>query len=103
MVRLGNHWQRGKESQAMPILEVSDDGVLHVPGELLAGAQPHARFELDVLGDVVLLRPAGATSAFWQQATPMERAEAFERWASTSPPDTPDLPAERLRREGIYE
>ncbi|MGD0901058.1 MAG: hypothetical protein ABR915_24775 [Thermoguttaceae bacterium] len=87
----------------MPILEVSDDGVLRVPGELLAGARPHAQFELDVLGDLVLLRPAGTTGALWRQATPIERAEAFERWAATSPPDTPDLPAESLRREGIYE
>jgi hypothetical protein len=87
----------------MPILEISDDGVLHVPGELLAGAQPHAQFELDVLGEVVVLRPAGADRPFWRQATPGERAEAFERWASRSPPDAPDLPAESLRREGLYD
>jgi hypothetical protein len=87
----------------MPILEVSDDGVLHVPGELLAGAQPHAQFELDVLGEVVVLRPAGAERPFWRQATPGQRAEAFEQWASTSLPDAPDLPAESLRREGLYD
>jgi hypothetical protein len=87
----------------MPILEVGEDGVLRVPGEFLAGAPPHAQFELDVLGEVMLLRPAGGTRPFWQQATPAERAEAFEQWASTSPPDTPDLPAESLRREGLYD
>ena len=87
----------------MPILEVSDDGVLHVPGELLAGAQPHAQFELDVLGEVVVLRPAGKERPFWRRATPGERAEAFEQWASTSLPDAPDLPAEALRRESIYD
>ena len=87
----------------MPILEVGDDGVLRVPGELLAGAQPHARFELDVLGEVTLLRPAGAERPFWRQAAPAERAAAFERWASTSVPDTPDLPAECLRRESLYD
>ena len=87
----------------MPILEVSDDGVLRVPSELLAGAQPRARFELDVLGEVVVLRPAGAERPFWRQATPGQRAQAFERWASTSRPDAPDLPAESLRREGIYD
>jgi len=32
----------------MTILEVGDDGVLHVPGELLAGAKPHAQLEPDV-------------------------------------------------------
>jgi hypothetical protein len=87
----------------MPVLEVGDDGVLHVPGEFLAGAQPHAQFELDVLGEVMLLRPAGAVRPFWQQATPAERAEAFQQWAVTSPPDTPDLPTESLRREGLYD
>ena len=87
----------------MPILEVSDDGVLHVPGELLAGAQPHAQFELDVLGEVVVLRPAGTDRPFWRQATSRARADAFEQWANTSPPDAPDLPAEALRREGIYD
>jgi hypothetical protein len=87
----------------MAILEVSDDGVLHVPGELLAGAQPHAQFELDVLGEVVVLRPAGTESPFWRQATPGERAEAFEQWATTRLPDVPDLPVEALRREGIYD
>ena len=87
----------------MPILEVGDDGVLRVPSELLAGAQPHVQFELDVLGEVVVLRRAGAERPFWRQATSGQRAEAFGEWASASPPDTPDLPAEALRREGIYE
>jgi hypothetical protein len=87
----------------MPILEISDHGVLHVPGELLAGAQPHAQFELDVLGEVVVLRPVGADRPFWRKATPGERVEAFERWASTSLPDAPDLPAESLRRDGLYD
>jgi hypothetical protein len=87
----------------MPILEVGDDGVLRVPGELLAGAQPHDRFELDVLGAVALLRPAGIEQDFWRQATPDRRAQVFEQWASTSPPDTPDLPAECLRRESLYD
>lgn len=86
----------------MPILEVGRDGMLHVPGELLPGAQPHAQFELDVLGEVAVLRLAGAERPFWRLATPRERAEAFEQWAGASPPGTPDLPAESLRREGIY-
>jgi hypothetical protein len=56
-----------------------------------------------VLGKVVVLRPAGAERPFWRQATPGQRAQAFERWASTSRPDAPDLPGESLRREGIYD
>ncbi len=87
----------------MPILEVSDDGVLRVPGDLLPRAQPHAKFEVDVLGEVVVLRPAGPERPFWRQASPGQRAEAFEQWASTSRPESRDLPAEALRREGIYD
>jgi hypothetical protein len=87
----------------MAILEIGDDGALHVPGELLPGAQPHAQFELDVQGEVALIRPAGTKQPFWQRATPAERAEAFAQWASSSAPDTPDLPAECLRREGLYD
>jgi len=87
----------------MDILEVSDDGVLHVPAKLLPGGQAHARFELDVVGDVTLLRPAGQEPPFWQRATPAERIAALEHWASTTPLNTPDVPAESLRREGMYD
>jgi hypothetical protein len=87
----------------MPVLEVGDDGELHVPGEMLAGAKPHAQFELEVLGEVVVLRPAVTERPFWRKATPSQRADAFHRWASTSLPDAPDLPTESLRREGIYD
>ena len=87
----------------MTILEVSDDGMLHIPGKFLTGAHPHGQFESDVQGEVMLLRPAGSTPPFWQQATAQERVEAFEKWAVTSPPDTPDLPEECLRREGLYD
>ncbi|MCX7428413.1 MAG: hypothetical protein NTW96_22640 [Planctomycetia bacterium] len=87
----------------MPILEVGDDGVLRVPGEWLAGAGPHARFELDVLGDVAVLRPAGGERPFWRQATPSQRADAFAEWASAALPEAPDLPAESLRREELYD
>ena len=87
----------------MPILEIGEDGMLHVPGELLAGAKPHAQFELEVLGEVVVLRPTGTAQPFWQQATPAERAEAFWQWASTLPHGAPNLPAEALRRESLYD
>jgi hypothetical protein len=50
-----------------------------------------------------VLRPAGRDRPFWRQATPVERGEAFERWASNSLPDVPDLPADSLRREGLYD
>jgi hypothetical protein len=77
--------------------------MLHIPGKFLTGAHPHEQFELDIQGDVVSLRPVGAARPFWQRATLKEREDAFEKWAVTSPPDTPDLPDECLRREGLYD
>ena len=86
----------------MPILEVSDDGMLHVPGEFLAGAQPHTQFELERVGPVTLLRPASPASAS-RAGSPAERADAFQRWVDSFHPPAPDLPAECLRRENIYD
>jgi hypothetical protein len=87
----------------MAILEVSEDGTLHVPAEFLAGAQPHSQYELDVSGKVVTLRPAAEERPFWETATIEERIEAFKRWAESAPPDTPDVPSEALRREAMYD
>ncbi len=84
-------------------LEVSEDGMLHVPSEMLSGARPHSRFEVDSVGNVTVLRPAGAARPFWRQTTPAERAAAFERWAQSPRPSAPDLPADVLRREGMYD
>ncbi len=87
----------------MPILKVGDDGMLRVPGELLGGAQPESWFELEVVGDVVVLRPAGVERPFWRRATPGQRADAFQQWANTPLPEGADLPAESLRRESFYD
>ena len=87
----------------MTILEVSDDGLLHIPGKFLTGVHPHEKFELDVLGNILLLRPVDTPHPFWQQATPSERANAFERWAITSPPHAPDLSDESLHREKLHD
>lgn len=86
----------------MPILEVGDDGMLHVPAEFLAGAQPHAQFEIERMGPVTLLRPASSTAAA-RASTPAERAAAFQAWVDSFHPPAPDLPAESLRRESIYD
>jgi hypothetical protein len=87
----------------MPLLEVGDDGDLRVPGKLLSGAEPHSRFELDVQGEVFVLRPAGRAQTGLQHASRGERVEAFEQWVAASPADTPDLPLDCLRRESIYD
>ena len=87
----------------MAILEVGDDGMLHVPSELLANAKPHARFESETVGNVIVLRPAGLSQPFWRQATPSQRAAVFRQWAESERTPVPDLPVEYLRREHIYD
>ncbi|MGA2035522.1 MAG: hypothetical protein ABSG68_25010 [Thermoguttaceae bacterium] len=87
----------------MAILETSDDGGLRVPPELIGGAKPHTKFELEVLGDILLLRPADRDRPFWRQATSQQRAEAFKRWAEAPRPSAPDLRDESLRRESLYD
>lgn len=84
----------------MAILEVSDDGMLRVPGQMLPGGQPHCQFELEQVGNVTLLRPAGPAH---QQGTPADRAAAFQRWVESPHPPAPDLPAECLCRESLYD
>ena len=84
-------------------LETSDDGGLLLPPELIGGVRPHAKFELEVLGDILLLRPAGNDRPFWRQATSQQRAEAFKRWADAPRPPAPDLTDESLRRENLYD
>jgi hypothetical protein len=87
----------------MAILEVGDDGVLHVPASLLGGAKPHTQFQLDTVGDMAVLRPASEREPYWKRATPAERAETFLRWAAAPRPPAPDLPPEAFRREQIYD
>ena len=87
----------------MALLEVRDDGMLRVAGDMLPGGRPHSQFELEQVGNVTLLRPAGPAGPAHQEATPAERAAAFQRWIDSPRPAAPDLPAERLRRESLYD
>jgi hypothetical protein len=90
-------------SPIMATLETNDDGGLHLPPELIGRVRPHAKFELEVLGDVLLLRPADEDRPFWRQATTQQRVEAFQRWAKAPRPPAPDLTDESLRRENLYD
>ena len=90
-------------SMAVTTLETSDDGGLRLPPELIGGAMPHVQFELEVLGDIFLLRPADKNRPFWRQATSQQRAEAFQRWARSPRPPAPDLADDSLRRVNLYE
>ena len=84
-------------------LETGDDGGLHVPPELIGGATPHAKFDLEVVGDVLVLRPIAKGEPFWQRATSQQRAAEFQHWVDSPRPPAPDLTDESLRRERLYD
>lgn len=87
----------------MATLEANDDGGLNLPAELIGAVKPHAKFELEILGDVLILRPADKERPFWQRATAQQRAEMFRQWAESSRPPTPDISLESMRRENLYD
>ncbi len=87
----------------MAIIETSDDGGLHLPPDLIGEARPHAKYELEVVGGGLFLRPAEKDRPFWRFATPQQRAEAFRKWANAARPATPNLTDESLRREHLYD
>jgi hypothetical protein len=90
-------------SLVVATLETNDDGGLHLPPELIGRVRPHVKFELEVLGDILLLRPADRERPFWRHATSQQRAETFQRWVNAPRPPAPDLADESLRRENLYD
>ena len=87
----------------MSIVEVGDDGALHVPAAFLLGTKPHAKFALDVCGDLIVLRPVDAKEPLWKTLSPEQRAAEFLEFAEMPRPPAPDIPIEFLDREHIYE
>ena len=87
----------------MAMLETNDQGALNLPAELIGGARPHAMFELEVVGDLLVLRPVDKDRPCRSQASRQQRAEACRRWADAPRPAAPDLTDESLRRENLYD
>ena len=85
------------------MLETNDQGALNLPAELIGGVRPHTKFELEVVGDILVLRPVDKDRPFWQRATAQQRVEAFRRWADSPSPPAPELSDESLRRENLYD
>ena len=84
------------------ILEISQQGGLQIPSEILPQIKPHTRYQVEVQGETLILRPQ-EEQPFWTAATPEQRATKFRDWATRSQrPETPTLPDEALSRESIY-
>jgi hypothetical protein len=84
------------------IVEVNEEGDLHLSSDVLEHVRPHTRYQVNKRGDAIVLEPIDAPSPFWATASPQERAEDLMRWAE-SHTDGPGLPDEALRREHLYD
>lgn len=87
----------------MATLETNDEGGLNLPAELLGAVKPHAKFELEKLGDMLILRPADQERPFWQRTNKKEWLEEFQKWTEAPRPPVPDISLESLRRENMYD
>ena len=86
------------------IIEADVNGVIVLSPELGTTIKPHVRYSLEEEnGDLKLkLKVTEEATPFWATATPEERVADFRQWVA-SHTDGPNLPAEALRRESIYE
>jgi hypothetical protein len=84
------------------ILEVDETGTLHLPARILPQAAPHTRYIASAHGQQVILAPADLQKAFWQTASPEERAADILKWAA-SHSSGPNLPDSAVSRDGIYD
>ena len=86
-------------------VEVSDEGTIRLPSDVLEQVKPHTRFVVEVHNGTMILRPADPKKPFWATATPQERTERFRQWVEEirRQEHSPALPDEALRRESMYE
>jgi hypothetical protein len=85
-----------------PIVQISEDGTLHLPTEILELIKPNTRFVLEVSNQTLILHPENKPQPLWATATPEERAEHFLEWAR-SHKGGPNLPDEAMHRDSMYD
>jgi len=95
------------------IVEVDEQGTIHLPRELLGDTPLPARYILEAQGDVLTLRKLDESfnremldmpHSAWFDRTPAERAAAIHDWIASLPRrEGPPIPDEALRRENLYD
>ncbi|MFB2924064.1 MULTISPECIES: hypothetical protein [Aerosakkonema] len=85
-----------------PIVEISENGALYLPREILEAIEPNKRFVVEVNNKRLILYPEKEDKPFWATATLKERAERLIQWAE-SHKDGPNLPDAALSRENMYD
>jgi len=84
------------------VVELTADGAIQLPANVLEQIKPLSRFELETQDGTLILRPAEREPYFWETATPEEWVANFRQWVA-SHKDGPNLPAEAFRRENMYD
>jgi len=83
-------------------METDGAGALRLPPELLPHAAPHRHYLVEPENGRVVVQEAPATKAFWQTASPTERAADILHWAG-SHQNGRNLPDAALGRDAIYD
>ena len=84
------------------ILEINHQGVLQIPSEMLPESRPHTRYQIEVQGETLILRPV-QSQPLWQTASPEQRGARFRDWVTqTERPVSPPLSDEAISRESVY-
>jgi hypothetical protein len=83
-------------------VEVSDEGTIRLPSDVLEQVKPHTRFVVEVHNGTVVLRPEDTEKPFWATATPKERAEDLRQWVANHK-GGPGLSDEAVSRESMYD
>ena len=84
------------------VLEINQQGGLQIPPEILPQIKPHTRYQLEIDGETLILRPQ-KDQPFWAIATSAQRVAKFREWVTqTKRPTAPILADEALSRETIY-
>jgi hypothetical protein len=84
------------------ILEADDKGALRLPAGLLPHAAPHRRYQVEAQQGRVVVSEGEIPQAYWETASPAERAADLLKWASAHN-DGPGLPDAAVGRDAIYD
>jgi len=103
-VRHGSLWStmQAGGTHMSQVVELTDDGTIHLPTEVLEQVKPHRRFVVRVVNGGLVLHPEDKKLPFWATATPEEWVKDFRQWVA-SHKDGPGLSDEAVSRESMYD
>lgn len=83
------------------IIESDDNGNLVLPRDLLGLPKPHAKYQVNVEGNTLMVSPAEEELRDKEEAE--KWVKSFMEWMDEPVPPVPELSDEALRRENMYD